>query len=363
MSQTASARGKRALVMAGGTGGHIFPALAVAQALQAQGWHITWLGTPGSMESQIVPKQGIELQTIDFSGVRGKGLKTLLLLPLKLTRAFAQSWTVVGRVKPDVVLGFGGYVTFPGAMMAVLRGKPLVLHEQNAVAGMANRWLAPLAKRIFTAFPQAFANHNKAQWVGNPLRADFLKQLPPSERLAGRSGPLKVLVVGGSLGAKALNDTVPKALALMPPEERPLVIHQSGAKNMDALAAAYAQAGVQAELLPFIDNMAQAVADADLVLCRSGASTVTELAAVGVAAVYVPFPAAVDDHQTKNAEFLVNAGGGWLLPQAQLKPEFLAKLLLNMERQAIEQKANAAKSMQKITATQDMVRACEELST
>jgi UDP-N-acetylglucosamine--N-acetylmuramyl-(pentapeptide) pyrophosphoryl-undecaprenol N-acetylglucosamine transferase len=356
-------RTKRALVMAGGTGGHIFPALAVAQALQAQGWQITWLGTPGSMEAQIVPKHGIEVQTIDFSGVRGKGLKTLLVLPWKLTRAFAQSWAVVGRVKPDVVLGFGGYVTFPGAMMAVARGTPLVLHEQNAVAGMANRWLAPLAKRIYTAFPQAFAQQKKAQWVGNPLRADFLQQLPPSERLTGRTGPLKVLVVGGSLGAKALNDTVPKALALMPPEQRPLVTHQSGAKNMDALAAAYAEAGVQAQLLPFIDDMAQAVADADLVLCRAGASTVTELAAVGVAAVYVPFPAAVDDHQTKNAEFLVNAGGGWLLPQAQLKPEFLAKLLLNMERPIIEQKANAAKSMQKTSATQDMVHACEVLST
>jgi UDP-N-acetylglucosamine--N-acetylmuramyl-(pentapeptide) pyrophosphoryl-undecaprenol N-acetylglucosamine transferase len=246
-------------------------------------------------------------------------------------------------------------------MMATLRGKPLVLHEQNAVAGMANRWLAPIADRIFTAFPSAFAGHKKAQWVGNPLRADFLRQLPPAERLVGRKGPLRLLVVGGSLGAKALNDTVPKALALLPEDRRPLVTHQSGAKNMDALARNYAEAGVQASLVPFIDDMAQALADADLVLCRSGASTVTEIAAVGAAAIYVPFPAAVDDHQTRNAEFLVEAGGGWLLPQAQMKPDVLAKLLLNMEREDIVRKASAASSMKKTAATQALVRACEEL--
>ncbi len=353
---------KRALVMAGGTGGHIFPGLAVAQELKARGWEVSWLGTPASMESQIVPRHGFDFKTIDFSGVRGKGLQTLLLLPWKLLKAFAQSWSVVGQVKPDVVLGFGGYVTFPGAMMAVLRGTPLILHEQNAVAGMANRWLAPIAKRIFTAFPTAFAQNKKAQWVGNPLRPEFLTHPLPEARMATRVGPLRVLVVGGSLGAKALNDAVPKALALMAPEQRPWVTHQSGAKNMDALASSYAEAGVQAKLKPFIDDMAQALADADLIICRSGASTVTEIAAVGVAAVYVPFPAAVDDHQTKNAEFLVTAGGGWLLPQSQLKPEFLAKLLLNMERQGIVQKANAAKSMQKTTATHELARACEELT-
>jgi UDP-N-acetylglucosamine--N-acetylmuramyl-(pentapeptide) pyrophosphoryl-undecaprenol N-acetylglucosamine transferase len=215
-------------------------------------------------------------------------------------------------------------------MMATLRGKPLVLHEQNAVAGMANRWLAPIADRIFTAFPSAFAGHKKAQWVGNPLRADFLRQLPPAERLVGRKGPLRLLVVGGSLGAKALNDTVPKALALLPEDRRPLVTHQSGAKNMDALARNYAEAGVQAS-------------------------------AVGAAAIYVPFPAAVDDHQTRNAEFLVEAGGGWLLPQAQMKPDVLAKLLLNMEREDIVRKASAASSMKKTAATQALVRACEEL--
>ncbi|ARU06241.1 undecaprenyldiphospho-muramoylpentapeptide beta-N-acetylglucosaminyltransferase [Comamonas serinivorans] len=362
MTTQPSTRSKRALVMAGGTGGHIFPALAVAQQLQAQGWDVSWLGTPGSMESQIVPRHGIAVQAIDFSGVRGKGLKTLLLLPLRLLKAFAQSWSIVGRVQPDVVLGFGGYVTFPGAMMAVLRGKPLVLHEQNAVAGMANRWLAPIADRIFTAFPSAFAGHKRAQWVGNPLRADFLRQATPSARLANRTGPLRLLVVGGSLGAKALNDTVPKALALMPEAQRPVVTHQSGAKNLDGLERNYAEAGVEATLVPFIDNMAQALADADLILCRSGASTVTEIAAVGAAAIYVPFPAAVDDHQTRNAEFLVQAGGGWLLPQSQMKPDVLAKLLLNMERQDIVQKADAAKSMQKITATDEVVRACEELS-
>jgi len=350
---------KVALVMAGGTGGHIFPGLAVAHALREQGWRVHWLGAPGSMEERLVPPQGFPLETIDFAGVRGKGLLTLALLPLRLLKAFAQALSVVRRVKPDVVIGLGGYISFPGGMMAVLAGKPLILHEQNSVAGMANKVLASVADKVFAAFPNALP---KAQWVGNPLRQAFLQQPEPAERFAGRSGPLKVLVVGGSLGAKALNDIVPQAVALLPVEARPQVVHQSGAKQIDALRANYAAAGVQAELTPFIEDTAQAFADADLVICRAGASTVTELAAVGVAAIYVPFPHAVDDHQTTNAHFMVDAGGGWLMPQPAFNAQKLAEMLQNMQRSTLLNVALKAKTMQKIHATREVVAACEELA-
>lgn len=354
-----SATQKTALVMAGGTGGHIFPGLAVAQALREQGWKVHWLGAPGSMEERLVPPQGFPLETIDFSGVRGKGLLTLALLPLRLLRAFAQAWAVVRRVRPDVVIGLGGYISFPGGMMATLAGKPLILHEQNSVAGMANKVLANVASRVFCAFPNALPG---AQWVGNPLRQAFLQQPPPAERFAGRSGPLRILVVGGSLGAKALNDTVPQALALIPPEQRPQVRHQSGAKQMQALQASYAAAEVQAELTPFIDDTASAYAQADLVICRAGASTVTELAAVGAAAIYVPFPHAVDDHQTTNARFVVDAGGGWVVQQTALSPEKLAHMIQNMQRSTLLETAQKAKMMQKTEATAAVVAACQELA-
>ncbi|MDP3651282.1 MAG: undecaprenyldiphospho-muramoylpentapeptide beta-N-acetylglucosaminyltransferase [Rhodoferax sp.] len=345
--------------MAGGTGGHIFPGLAVAQALRDKGWRVHWLGAPNSMESRLVPQRGFVLETVDFSGVRGKGLKTLVLLPVRLARAFVQSVQVLRRVQPDVVVGLGGYITFPGGLMGVLMGKPLVLHEQNSVAGMANKVLARVAARVFTAFPKVMA---KGQWVGNPLRGEFLTQAAPQTRFAGRSGPLRVLVVGGSLGARALNTVVPQALALIPAAQRPVVTHQSGEKQIDELRANYASAGVQAELTPFIQDTAQAFADADLVICRAGASTVTELAAVGAAAVLVPFPAAVDDHQTHNARFLVDQGAGWLLPQTDMTPAALADLLQKTERSALVLRAVEAKKMQQIHATDAVVAACEELA-
>ncbi|APW39898.1 undecaprenyldiphospho-muramoylpentapeptide beta-N-acetylglucosaminyltransferase [Rhodoferax koreense] len=348
-----------ALVMAGGTGGHIFPGLAVAEALRERGWRVHWLGVPGSMESQLVPPRGFAFEAIDFSGVRGKSLATLALLPLRLLRAFWQSIKVVRRVQPDVVLSMGGYIAFPGGMMGVLLGKSLVLHEQNSVPGLVNKVLSGVADRVFTAFPNVWP---KAAWVGNPLRAPFLCQPGPAERFAGRSGPLKLLVVGGSLGARALNDTVPKALAMIPEDRRPIVLHQSGAKQIDELRASYADAGVQAELTPFIDDTARAYAEADMVICRAGASTVTELAAVGVAALFVPFPAAVDDHQTTNARFLVEQGGGWLIPQKELTPVGLAAMLNKMERSTLLQCALKAKKMQKIGATEAVVAACEELA-
>lgn len=348
-----------ALVMAGGTGGHIFPGLAVAEELRERGWRVHWLGAPGSMESRLVPPRGFAFEEVDFSGVRGKGPVTLFLLPLRLLRAFWQSVQVVRRVKPDVVVGMGGYIAFPGGMMGVLLGKPLVLHEQNSVAGMVNKVLAGVADRILTAFPGVL---NKGAWVGNPLRTAFTRQAGPAERFAGRAGPLRLLVVGGSGGAKTLNELVPQALALIPRDERPIVTHQGGTAQIDALRANYAAAGVEAELTPFIEDVATAFAQADFLICRAGASTVTELAAVGAAAVYVPFPFAVDDHQTTNAKFLVDAGGGWLVQQADMTPQSLAQLIRSMDRGELLKRAEAAKKMEKLNATREVVAACEELA-
>ena len=348
-----------ALIMAGGTGGHIFPGLAVAEALRVKGWKVHWLGGPNSMESQLIPPRGFAFELLDFSGVRGKGFKTLVLLPVRLLRAFWQAVSIVRRVKPQVVVGLGGYISFPGGLMSVACGKPLVLHEQNSVAGMANKVLASMADKVFTAFPDVF---KKAQWVGNPLRQAFTQQASPAERFAGRSGPLKLLVVGGSLGAKALNDIVPQALALVPEGIRPQVVHQSGAKQIDELRTNYANAGVVAELTPFIDDTARAFADADIIVCRAGASTVTEIAAVGAAAVFVPFPFAVDDHQTTNASFLVDQGAGWLVQQQDFTPQWLADLLQKTERITLMNIAEKAQKMQKMQATEQLVAACEELS-
>ena len=354
---------RTALVMAGGTGGHIFPGLAVAQALRARGWDVYWLGGRGSakapsMESRLVPAQGFALEMLDFSGVRGKGPLTLGLLPLRLLRACWQGIGVLRRVRPDVVVGLGGYITFPAGMMAALLRKPLVLHEQNAAAGMANRVLARVADRVFSAFPDVLAS---AQWVGNPLRADFLDRATPQQRFAGRAGALRVLVVGGSLGARVLNETVPQALALLPAEQRPRVTHQSGSAQIDALRANYQRAGVAAELVPFIDDMADALADADLVICRAGASTVTELAAIGVAALFVPLSSAVDDHQTRNARFLVERGGGWLMPQAELTPESLAQFLQQATRENLLACASAARRHARVDAAERVADACEQL--
>jgi UDP-N-acetylglucosamine--N-acetylmuramyl-(pentapeptide) pyrophosphoryl-undecaprenol N-acetylglucosamine transferase len=353
-----------ALVMAGGTGGHIFPGLAVAEALRAGGWRVHWLGGRGtreqaSMESLLVPARGFPFEAIEFSGVRGKGFSTLALLPVRLLKALWQSAQVLRRVKPDVVLGFGGYVAFPAGLVCVLLGKPLVLHEQNSVAGLVNRLLSKVAARVFSAFPAVLAN---ARWIGNPLREAFTQQALPEVRFATRSGPLRLLVVGGSLGARALNTIVPQAVALMPREGRPLVTHQSGAKQLDELRANYQAAGVEATLLSFIDDTASAFAAADLLVCRAGASTVTEIAAVGAAALFVPFPAAVDDHQTRNARFLTDQGGGWLAPQHSLTPQKLADMLMNTSRAELLDRARNAHKMQKTGATDHMVAACEDLA-
>ena len=350
---------KTILVMAGGTGGHVFPGLAVADYLHARGWRVVWMGNPEGMEAKLVPARGYEMAWVRFAALRGKGLLRKLLLPVNLLCALGQALGALSRVKPNVVLGMGGYVTFPGGMMAALTGRPLVVHEQNSVAGLANRVLAGVADRILSGFPGVL---RQGEWAGNPVRTEIAALPLPAQRYAGRSGPLDVLVVGGSLGARALNEAVPRALALLQPGERPRVTHQSGAKQIDDLRAAYAAAGVEAQLLPFIDDMAARYAAADLVVCRAGALTIAELAAAGVASVLVPFPLAVDDHQTGNARFLSEAGAAILLPQRELTPEKLAALLRELTREKLAAMAEKARALAKPEATRAVAEVCMEIA-
>lgn len=347
------------LVMAGGTGGHVFPGLAVADCLHAQGWHVVWMGNPQGMEARLVPKRGYEMAWVSFAALRGKGLLRMLLLPLNLLRAFWQALRALSRIKPNVVLGMGGYVTFPGGMMAALSGRPLIVHEQNSVAGLANRVLAGVADRVLSGFPGVL---KKGEWTGNPVRAEIAALPAPAPRYAAREGRLNVLVVGGSLGAQALNDAVPRALTLLAADARPRVTHQSGAAQIDALRAAYAVAGLEAELVDFIDDMAARYAAADLVICRAGALTIAELAAAGVASVLVPLPHAVDDHQTGNARFLAEAGAAILLPQNELAPEKLAGLLRDLSREKLAAMAAKARSLAKPDATRVVAEVCVEVA-
>lgn len=341
--------------MAGGTGGHIFPALAVADQLRDQGWKIVWLGSKSGMESKLVPQHGFEIVWMRFSGLRGKGLLRMILLPLNLAVAFWQSACAIFRVRPDVVLGMGGYISFPGGMMAAVLARPLVLHEQNSIAGLANKVLARVADRILVAFPNALKN---AEWTGNPVRRDIAQLPAPEQRFRNRTGNLKVLVVGGSLGAQVLNEMVPRALALIPESRRPEVTHQAGEKHLCMLESAYRQAGVSATTLAFIGDMSHAYATADVVICRAGALTVSELAAAGIASVLVPFPSAVDDHQTFNARYLTDKSAAVLLPQAELTPRKLADLLLGFTREKLLDMANRARALGKPDAAQIVASHC-----
>ncbi len=329
------------LIMAGGTGGHIMPGLAVADILRQRGWQVRWLGNPDKMEGKLVPARGIALAPLRFQGVRGRGAAALFKLPFLLARAVAQAWRHLSVIRPDVVLGMGGYVAFPGGLVAALRRTPMVIHEQNAVVGTANRWLARMASRVLTGFPNVLPG---AEDVGNPVRADLCQLDAPAQRYAERQGPLRILVVGGSLGAQALNTVVPQALARIAPSLRPMVTHQAGAQHLQALQDAYAAAGVQAECLAFIDDMAGALARSDLLICRAGAMTVAEVAAAGVAALFVPFPHAIDDHQTANARYLSDVQAAWLQAQSALTPEWLADWLEQRNRielQAVAERARA----------------------
>jgi len=347
------------LIMAGGTGGHIYPGLAVADALRAQNWNIVWLGAPHSMEAELVPQHGYPVARVNFSGVRGKGLRRLLTLPFTLLRALWQSAAAIFSHRPDVVLGMGGYITLPGGLMAAFLRRPLLIHEQNSIAGLSNKVLAKLATRVLSGFPGVLP---KAQWVGNPVRADIAALPDPQTRYTQRSGKLNVLVVGGSLGAQALNEALPKALALLGEAERPNVLQQTGKKNLETVQAMYAQAGVHADIRAFLDDMAQQYADADVVICRAGALTIAELAAAGVASVLVPFPFAVDDHQTQNARFLSEQGAAILLPQTELSAERLAQLLCELTRERLLAMAQAARSLAKADATAQVAKVCMELA-
>ena len=356
------------MVMAGGTGGHVYPALAVAQEMRTRGWNIFWLGTRAGLEARLVPQQRIDMVWVSMSGLRGNGLLRWLMLPHALVRAFWQAATAIRKRRPDVVLGMGGYTAFPGGLMASLFNKPLVIHEQNAVAGLTNRVLACLADRVLVAFPQAFTHATDkpipcgkcaTEWVGNPVRADIVHSDAAS---SPQSGPLRMLVVGGSLGATALNTLIPQALALLPVEQRPQVTHQSGTRHIDTLRANYAAAGVTADVRDYIEDMSAAYRDCDFAVCRAGAMTVAELACAGVPALLVPYPSAVDDHQTVNAQFLSNNGAAWLIQQKDLRAETLAQLIAGINRDTLAEMSIKARALAKPDATQRVADICEALT-
>ena len=350
------------MIMAGGTGGHIFPALAVAEYLRAQGWHVVWLGTRAGMETTLVAPREYTMAWISMTAVRGKGLLRFALLPLQLMRAFWESARAIFAHRPDVVLGMGGYVSFPGGMMASLFNRPLAIHEQNSIAGLANRVLAKVADRVLAGFPAPFPPSTKVVWTGNPVRSEIAQLAAPAARYGARAGVLRLTVIGGSLGAQALNETVPQALALMPQAERPLVTHQSGARHLNEVEANYRSAGVTATLVPFIADMTAHYATADLFICRAGASTIAELAAAGIASVLVPYPHAVDDHQTHNARFLSERGAAVLVPQDELTAQKLAALLRGFTRETLLAMAQRAREVAKPDATQVVAEECMRLA-
>lgn len=359
MTRDETSEPKTIMIIAGGTGGHIYPALAVAATLVERKWRVIWLGAPGGMETALVAKAGFPMHTVDFAGVRGKGFARLLSTPGALSRACWQALGAIRAANPNVVLGMGGYISAPGGLMARLAGKPLVIHEQNSIAGFANRMLAHIARRVLAAFPDVLP---RAEHTGNPVRAEIANIASPGERYARRGGRLRVLVVGGSLGAQALNEAIPKALAMLPWNMRPAVLHQSGAKHISELRANYDAASIEGDLVAFIEDMAAAYADADLVICRAGATTIAELSAAGVASVLVPFPHAVDDHQTSNAKFLADQDAAILLPQGEMTPEAIAKLFIDLSRPKLAAMAEKARALGKPDAAVRVADVCEAVA-
>ncbi|MGQ7275386.1 undecaprenyldiphospho-muramoylpentapeptide beta-N-acetylglucosaminyltransferase [Marinobacter sp. V034] len=353
---------KRFLIMAGGTGGHVFPALATARLLQQKGHNVEWLGSVGGMEQRLIGDTNIPMSLIAVSGLRGKGRLALLMAPFRLVRALVQALGIMRRVKPDCVIGMGGFVTGPGGVAAWLTRTPLLVHEQNAIAGMTNRILARFAKTVMEAFPGSFGKQMVTRCTGNPVRQDLASLPEPAERLGGRSESLRLLVLGGSLGAQAINTTLPQALALMPEESRPTVRHQCGTRNLEDARRSYQDAGVEVSLEPFIEDMAEAYGWADAVLCRAGALTIAELCAVGLGAILVPFPHAVDDHQTQNGQQMVRAGAAILIPQNQLNADVLAETLATLtgDRNRVIALAQAARSLARADATERVVNYCLE---
>ncbi len=362
------------LIMAAGSGGHIFPGLAIAKELASRGWKVHWMGTSGGMENKLVGDAGYPLVQVNMSGVRGKGAMAWLVLPVRILVAFWQSSVAIFRIRPDVVLSMGGYVAFPGGMMAALWGRPLVVHEPGAVAGIANRVLAPVADRVVVGMEGAFemrvaqkwANAlpkpKRVLWLGTPVREEIAALPPPEERYAGRAGRLRLLVVGGSLGAQTMNDLVLAALASMSPEERPEVVHQAGAKLYEGLRAAYEKAGVQGEVLPFVDDMAARYAWCDVLICRSGAITVAEISAAGIASILFPLPWFVADEQAANARFLAERDAGIALKQLETRPAQLAQLLRELDRNRLAEMARASRALGKPDATKRCADLCVELA-
>ena len=357
-----SRQGQGVLIMAGGTGGHIFPGLAVAECLQGQGIAVRWLGAAGAMECQRVPATGISLDTVDIAGIRGKGLTGWVALPWRLLRAVYQAFVLLGANRPACAVSFGGYAAGPGGLAAKLRGIPLLVHEQNRIPGMTNRVLARLANMVLQAFPGTWHKTMKAETCGNPVRESLVSLAPPAQRLAGRTGAMRLLVTGGSQGARTLNRLVPAAVSLLPPDCRPEVFHQAGKGWQDEASKMYHEAGVVARVSEFIDDMAAAYGWADLVVCRSGALTVSELAASGAASILVPFPHAVDDHQSRNAEFLVEAGAAEIMQEADCSAEILAASLHRLlgDRKVLLGMASAARSVAIPDSAERVAALCRE---
>ena len=356
--------GRPILVMAGGTGGHVYPALAVARVLKRRSHGVVWLGTERGLEGRVVPAAGINTEWITVQGLRGKGTLALLAAPFQLLRALYQSLRIMARHRPAAVLGMGGFVSGPGGLAAWLTRRPLIIHEQNAIAGLTNRLLARLARVVLQAFPGSFSPRVKAETVGNPVREDIAQLEEPGSRFALRNGPLRLLVLGGSQGALALNRLVPEALALLPAAQRPEVRHQAGERTITAARENYRRCGIEAEVLTFIEDMAAAYAWADLVVCRAGALTVAELSAAGVPAIFVPFPAAVDDHQTANAKPMAEAGAAVIVQERDLTAESLARLLQEWlsSREELRARALKARSLAEPRALDRIVQRCLELA-
>lgn len=348
----------RVMIMAAGTGGHIFPGLAVASVLRERGVEVSWLGTPTGLENRLVPAAGLELECITIAGLRGRGLAGWLAAPWRILKAVFQAKKLIRRQRPDCVLSMGGYVAGPGGVAARLQGIPLVIHEQNSIAGLTNRLLRPMARRVMTGFPDTLSG---GEHVGNPVRSDIANLPEPDRRFASREGALRLLVIGGSLGARSFAQVVPEAIARLPESRRPRVLHQAG-RQLEATRKAYAKAGVEGEIVDFIEDMATAWGEADVAVCRAGALTVAELAAAGLGAVLVPFPHAVDDHQFTNARYLADGNAAWLVRESDFEAYWLAEHLAAMTRPQLLAMARNARSLARNDAAQAVADACLEVA-
>ena len=350
----------RVMIMAGGTGGHVFPALAVADELRAANVSVSWLGTRAGIEAELVPSSGIKLNFLDIEGIRGRGLAALIKAPLLLWRSIRQSLSVLAEYKPQVVLGMGGFASGPGAVAARLKGIPIVIHEQNSVAGTTNRIVARMARRVMQGFPGAL---KRGEWCGNPVRPAIAQLPPPDERFADRTGPIRLLVLGGSRGALAINKLMPEAMALLAPEVRPQIIHQAGKQHWQMTSELYRNAGVEAEVVPFVEQMDRAYREADFAICRAGALTVAELTCAGLGSILIPFPHAIDDHQTVNGQLLVDQGSARMIQQKELTAELLAEqvTLFCTDRRRCLEMAMRARELAKTGAASRVADVCVEI--